>query len=97
MSRPKDAFTPGGERIRHIGVVVQGIRILPGDEVLVMVGDRAHKHVYAGRTTDYGDPITDFYWMLAPLTTAEGKGPGPYRLEDLRHPDILTAFAEELD
>lgn len=86
-----------GERIKFIGVSVQGIRILPGDEVLVMVGDRAYKHVYAGRTSDLeADPITDSYWMDAPLTTAEGRGPGPYRLEDLRHPDILTAIAEKI-
>lgn len=70
-------------------IEVQGLAIRPGDEVLVVLGDRTFPHVYAGEHEGR-------YWTGADLTTAPGQGPGPYKLEDFRHPDILTGLAKRL-
>lgn len=73
-------------------IIVQGITVRPGDAVLVTDGEgAAHTHVYAGVDKD------GRHWTRGGMTTAPGEGPGPYRLEDFRHPDLLTGFINEVD
>lgn len=83
-------FTPQGDRIHPTPIEVQGLIIRPGDDILVVAGGQTVGHVYAGESGGT-------YWTEAPLTTAEGYGPGPYRLEDFRHPDILGGMAKAID
>ena len=40
----------------------------------------------------------DGYWMLAEPGLGRGvAGPGPYRLEELRHPALLDGIISEID
>lgn len=81
--------TPKGGRLNTHPIEIQGLQIRRGEPILVVVGGQSFEHYYAGECD--GE-----YWTAAIFTTAVGRGPGPYKLDDFRHVDILTAFAKEL-
>lgn len=70
-------------------VEVQGLLIRPGEEVLVVVGGVPYRHRYAGEKGGV-------YWTEGELTSFYARGPGPWSIEMLRHPDILTGLAKRL-
>lgn len=77
--------------------------IFPGEKVMVTTRDgelpmtyRGWAHVPLG-TFKYTKKPFDGYWMEGEPGTGPGMWPGPYRIGQLRHPNLLEGLARELD
>lgn len=81
------AWSPPG--LNRTPVEVQGLLIRPGEEVLVVVDGVSYSHRYTGEEEGV-------YWTEGELTSFYARGPGPWPIEMLRHPDILTGLAKKL-
>ena len=71
---------------------VQGITINPGDDVLVLIGTRWVRRIFAGAARGWA-------WMkVVKLTTnIYDSLPGPFPPERLRHPSLLDGMIKEID
>jgi len=93
-------------------VKVQGMTISPGETVLVTIDGKTYAHLYKGWAhVEEATPAqamgaclepderTDFIgcWMDTTPGTGPGMWPGPYRLDSLKHPNILEGMAREID
>ena len=80
-------------------IKVQGVTVKPGERVVVACNGVEHSMVYKGwsRITSFTGEEIDGYWMLGEPSTGPVPGPGPYRLEELRHPSLLDGIISEID
>ena len=89
--------------LRSEAIKVEGMTINPGEKVKVLTpgGDfimtfRGWAHVPVGTYERYDKPF-DGYWMEGEPGTGPGMWPGPYRIWQLRHPNLLEGLAREID
>jgi len=87
--------------IRREPVKIQGVTVKPGEMVIVhrrgqhLMEFNGWAHIPAGAWGN-SEPY-DGYWMMMERGTGPGMDPGPYRLEELRHPSLLDGIAREID
>lgn len=74
-------------------IFVQGLKVEPGDRVLVKTVDgKWVERTYLGLGT------AGHAWMVMEnISTHPHHHPGPYRPHELRHPDILSGIAKTID
>lgn len=88
-------MTDDGGRIVQVAIrsiVVQGLPLRPGDRVLVNIDGTWVQRIYEGWVKGKGA------WMeFDNCSSHPHNDPGPYKLRDLRHPDLLTGLAKHLD
>lgn len=85
-----------GEPLDLATIEVQGLPIRPGDKILVLGSNgNGYEHTYAGFRQDASGRRV--YYTDAFPSTLTGAGCGPHPEHQLRHPDILTGLAKELE
>ena len=81
---------PSGRPVESIKV--QGITINPGDDVLVLIGTRWVRRIFAEPAWEGGA------WMEIEYYTANPDMlPGPFPPDRLRHPSLLDGIIREID
>lgn len=79
--------------VRKEPITVQGLTIRPGESVLVLIDGEWISRIYDGIGTDTGH----IYLVCSPFLSEKKYSPGPFPIEALRHPDVLTGIAKAID
>ena len=74
-------------------ITIQGITVRPGDEIVVVERGKSNRRRYSG-TTDTGEVYME---LDLPACSLYEFRRGPFKREQLRHPDLLTAIIKEID
>jgi hypothetical protein len=72
-------------------IKVQGITVRPGDDVLLLIKGRRVRRKYWRRFEE------KIFLKREIMSTAIEYDEGPFHISMLRHPDILTGIAKEID
>jgi hypothetical protein len=73
-------------------IEVQGLTIRPGEKVLLVIGDETIL-----RTYDHKSPHGEAFLKREVYSTHPKHDTGPFSLDMLRHPDVLTGMIREID
>ena len=73
-------------------IKVQGITINVGDPVLVLIDGQWVRRFFAGRDASGKAWMEITYW-----TSSMEQLPGPFPLDELRHPSLLDGIIREID
>ena len=80
------------ERFSPVPIVVQGVALRPGDQVLIVERGKVTLRRYAGASSEAGEVYMEFDY---PLSSTWEARPGPFRKDQLRHPCLLGAVMKE--